>query len=45
MPTLDTPEATVGVIRELMSKFSIDPAILEDDDSGLSLSLSWGPMS
>jgi hypothetical protein len=40
--TPDTPEAAVAAIRRLMRQFSVDPAMLEDDDLGLSLSLSWG---
>jgi hypothetical protein len=40
--TPDTPEAAADVMRRLMRQFSVDPAMLEDDDSGLSLSLSSG---
>ena len=42
--TPDTQEAAVAAIRQLMRQFSLDPAMfkLEDDVSGLSLSLSCG---
>jgi len=38
IPTPDTPDAAMAVIRHLMKQFSVDPAMLEDDDAGLSLS-------
>jgi hypothetical protein len=41
----DTPDTAVAVIRYLMKQFNINPAILKDDDSSLSLSLSLGPSS
>ena len=34
----ETPDAAVAFIRRLMKEFSVDPAMLEDDDSGVSLS-------
>jgi hypothetical protein len=40
--TPNTPEAAVAAIRQLMRQFSLDPVTLEDDDSGRSLSLSYG---
>jgi len=42
IPTPNTPDAAMALIRDLMKQFSVDPAMLEDDDSGLSLSsLFW----
>jgi hypothetical protein len=41
-PTTNTPDAAMAVIRHLMKQFGVDPSLLEDDDSGLSLSsLFW----
>lgn len=40
--TPNTQEAAVAAIRQIMRQFSLDPVTLEDDDSGLSLSLSYG---
>ena len=41
--TPGTPEAAMATIRQLMKQFGFDSAtVLEDDDSGLLLSLSWG---
>jgi len=36
---VNTPDAAMAVIRHLMKQFGVDPAMLEDDDSGLSLSV------
>ena len=42
IPTPDTPDAAKAVIRRLMKQFNVDPPMLEDDDSGLSLSpIHW----
>jgi hypothetical protein len=35
----DTPEAALATIHELMRQFSLDPAMLKDNDSGPGLSL------
>jgi hypothetical protein len=34
----ETSDDAVAVIRSIMNKFNLDSAVLDDDDSGLSLS-------
>jgi hypothetical protein len=36
IPAPDTPDAAKAIIRRLMEQFNVEPAMLEDDDSGLS---------
>ena len=38
----DTPEAALATIHQLIRQFSLDPAMLKDDDSGPGLSLLSG---
>jgi hypothetical protein len=36
IPTPDAQGAAVAIIHRLMKQFSVEPAMLEEDDSGLS---------